>query len=201
MLIEPTDILQKCFSGLTWNNTNNRNEIYLTFDDGPAPSVTPWVLDTLNTYKAKATFFCLGKNVHLYPEIHLRILREGHRTGNHSYSHLKGWISSTDDYLEDVEKADRLIQSPLFRPPYGKITIAQIKQLRKNFRIIMWSLLTRDYDRKTAGDIIFQNIQKKLIPGTILVFHDSCQAEKNLRHVLPRTLELIQSRNFVPAIL
>ena len=164
--------------------------VYLTFDDGPHPTATPFVLEQLAKYKAKGTFFCIGKNVSAYPAVYERILAEGHSVGNHTHNHLKGWKVKTKAYIEDTQQAARLIESKLFRPPYGKIKRMQANQLHETgYRIIMWSLLSGDFDRDISPQRCLENVIFNLKPGHIVVLHDSDKAWERMSYVLPRILE------------
>ncbi len=193
--------IQRLYPERIWAFSREEKSIYLTFDDGPIPEVTPWVLDELKKYNAKATFFCIGENVQKHPEIFQRILSEGHSVGNHTFNHLNGWKTATSEYIENVDKADRRMgnnskfkiqDSRLFRPPYGKITSKQAKILqRKGFKIVMWDIISYDYDANTSPEKCLQNVLKNIKPGSIVVFHDSLKAEKNLRYVLPKVLRFI----------
>jgi len=184
------------FPGFIWSIPNENNNIYLTFDDGPTETVTPWVLDLLKKHNVKATFFCLGKKVEMNPEIFERIKNEGHAVGNHSYSHLKGWETPTGQYIQDVDFANDLIGSKLFRPPYGRIKPAQSKLLRERYKIIMWDLLSMDYSRNTSRRRCANIVKNGMHSGAIIVFHDSKKAEKNLRYALPRVLEEAKNKGF-----
>ena len=182
---------------LTWEINGKPNAVYLTFDDGPTPDVTPWVLDMLRKHNAKATFFALGRNVDHNPEIFQQILDEGHAVGNHTYSHLKGWGASNKSYFEDIELAQRLMMgSKLFRPPYGRIKASQVTELMKTYRIIMWSVLSIDYNRRVPGDRCVKNVMENVKPGSIIVFHDSAKARKNLYHALPIVLEMLKDKGY-----
>ena len=194
MYFNPSMILKTLFPGLIWNIPNNENKVFLTFDDGPDPEVTPWVLDVLNQYKAKATFFCLGKNIEKYPELFQRIKNEGHAVGNHTYSHPDGWRISNKKYFEDIERADKLIQSNLFRPPYGRITPSQIRVLKKKNKIVMWGVMSGDYSEKINGEKSAGNVLKWSRPGSIIVFHDIRKAYKILNVALPRILDGFRKR-------
>lgn len=164
--------------------------VYLTFDDGPHPTATPFVLEQLEKYEAKATFFCIGKNVADHPDIYERILQEGHSTGNHTYNHLKGWTTKTIPYVENVAQAARLIDSRLFRPPYGRIKRMQANQLHQmGYRIIMWNLLSADFDTSLRPERCLENVVFHLKPGDIVVFHDSTKAWDRMSYALPRVLE------------
>jgi peptidoglycan/xylan/chitin deacetylase (PgdA/CDA1 family) len=194
MLFVKTPVLiMKLFPELIWHfaTRGNRedNKIYLTFDDGPTPEVTPWVLDNLRKYDAKGTFFCLGRNVDRYPDIYRQIRQEGHAVGNHTYSHLKGSTTRNSEYINDIELAGHDIDSKLFRPPYGRFKKSQIRELRKDYKIVMWNVLSGDYDPKINPEKCYSNISENIRPGSIIVFHDSFKAWDNLYHTLPNMLE------------
>ncbi|HOP03632.1 MAG TPA: polysaccharide deacetylase family protein [Tenuifilaceae bacterium] len=194
--LSPPKFFTNMFPGFIWSIPNENNNIYLTFDDGPTETVTPWVLDLLAKHNVKATFFCLGKKVEMHPEIFERIKNEGHAVGNHSYSHLKGWETPTGQYIQDVDFANDLIGSKLFRPPYGRIKPAQSKLLRERYKIIMWDLLSMDYSRNTSRRRCANIVKNGMHSGAIIVFHDSKKAEKNLRYALPRVLEEAKNKGF-----
>ncbi|MDX9847370.1 MAG: polysaccharide deacetylase family protein [Tenuifilaceae bacterium] len=187
--LSPPKLFTKFFPGFTWSMPDTENAVYLTFDDGPTEGVTPWVLDTLREYDAKATFFCLGKKVEMHPDIFQRIIEEGHAIGNHSYSHLKGWETPTGQYVQDVDLANDLLNTTLFRPPYGRIKKSQSKLLGRRYRIIMWNVLSMDYSRWITPKRCAQIVLNNLRPGAIIVFHDSRKAEENMRYALVRVLE------------
>lgn len=242
------------YPSLLWNLPNKTKTIYLTFDDGPIPEVTPWVLSLLKKYNAKATFFCIGDNIAKHPEIFKQILAEGHSVGNHSFNHLNGWKTSSQDYVENVLLADkqilkssrkygsqgkeehlcgngkevnreailqtrwssitnkieeasinphlppgnsRTLGSQLFRPPYGKIGPVQIKKLqRKGYKIVMWDVLSEDYNRQLSAEVCFKNVINQAKPGSIIVFHDSLKASANLKEVLPKVLKYYKKESF-----
>ncbi|WP_232831720.1 polysaccharide deacetylase family protein [Taibaiella helva] len=164
--------------------------VYLTFDDGPHPTATPFALDQLAHYEAKGTFFCIGKNVVEYPQIYARILQEGHSTGNHTHNHLKGWTTQTKAYIENTLQAAQFINSKLFRPPYGRIKRMQAAQLHEmGYRLIMWSLLSADFDTALEPKRCLENVVFHLKPGDIVVFHDSQKAWDRMSYALPRVLE------------
>ncbi len=189
-LVRPPYFISKLiYPGLHWKVQTDRQEIFLTFDDGPHPDITPKILEILDKYEAKATFFCVGENVRKYPETYRMILSRGHQTGNHTFNHLKGWETQTKDYIENVGKAATYIRSSLFRPPHGKIKRSQIKNLKENYYLIMWSVLTYDWDKSISGEQCLKNAIDSTKPGSIVVFHDSLKAEKNILHALPRFLE------------
>jgi peptidoglycan/xylan/chitin deacetylase (PgdA/CDA1 family) len=181
---------------LTWKLPNNNKEIYLTFDDGPHPEATPFVLDCLKRYNAKGTFFCIGNNVQQYQEIYARIIDEGHRIGNHTYNHLNGWKVSNDKYFENIREAGKVIDSKLFRPPYGRITRSQIKSLSKDLKIIMWDVLSADFDTKRSGEECYLNVVNNTKPGSIIVFHDSEKAFERVENALPRCLEYFSTAGY-----
>ncbi len=157
---------------MTWHLSGDDKEVYLTFDDGPTPGVTPWVLDQLEEANAQATFFCLGRNVDKHPEIYNQILAAGHSVGNHSYSHLKGFRSSVKRYMDDIHLASDMINSKLFRPPYGRILPGQAKAVQTEYDIIMWDVLSIDYNNRLSGDRVLKNVTRNVKPGSIIVFHD-----------------------------
>lgn len=175
--------------GITWRKSAACKIIYLSFDDGPIPELSPWVLDTLDHYGIKATFFCVGENVARYPDLFEQIKSRGHRTGNHSYNHLRAFKTDLPDYLANVEKADQLIGSNLFRPPHGELSLTQGRALRKKYELVQWDIITRDYNAKLSPLQVFDIATRKLRNGSIIVFHDSLKAEKNLRIVLPKFIE------------
>lgn len=181
---------------LTWRIPVSEKKIFLTFDDGPVPGITNFVLEQLRTFQAKATFFCIGSNVEKNPEVYQQILNEGHQTGNHTYHHLNGWITDTKLYLESIEQARSLIRSELFRPPYGKIKKAQIRRLQPRFKVIMWNVLSHDYDSRITPQQCLDNVLKNTENGSIIVFHDSIKAKKNLEFVLPRVLKFYAEAGF-----
>ncbi len=190
-------IAQSFAPGLTWYIPNTSNSIYLTFDDGPTPKITPWVLELLKHYDAKATFFCIGQNVEKHPEIFSQILEDGHSIGNHTYNHIKGWKVSSKDYLENTIKASKVISSKLFRPPYGKISPVQIQHLKKSgFDIVMWTILSMDWSSKVTKDQCLKNVIEKTQSGDIIVFHDSIKASQNLNYVLPKFLDAFSKKGF-----
>ncbi len=190
------DILRPFLGELTWRRNPSEKVIYITFDDGPVPEVTPQVLEILDEYKLKATFFCVGDNVNKHPEIYADILKRGHKTGNHTYNHLKGASFPTKEYVENIKKADDLIKSNLFRPPYGRISFSQKRALKNNYEIVMWDLLTRDYNKNISPDTILHNIKHYSRNGSIVIFHDSIKARNNMLTVLPLAIEYWNSRGY-----
>jgi peptidoglycan/xylan/chitin deacetylase (PgdA/CDA1 family) len=192
--LSPPKFLTKIFPNLIWCIPDETEAVFLTFDDGPTKDLTPWVLDQLKKYDAKATFFCLGKNVEMNPEIFERIKAEGHIIGNHTYSHLKGWATQTAQYVQDVDFANGFLKSKLFRPPYGRIKPSQFKILKQRYKIIMWDVLSMDYSKRVSPRRVVNNVNNHLHPGAIIVFHDSKKAERSLRYALPRVLESISQK-------
>jgi peptidoglycan/xylan/chitin deacetylase (PgdA/CDA1 family) len=193
--------LKKIYPSYTWNIKTDKKIIYLTFDDGPHPIATPFVLDKLKEFNARATFFCIGKNVKAFPEIYKRIQDEGHSIGNHTNNHLNGWKTSKDVYLNDVAEAAVLIDSPLFRPPYGRITRKQAGLIKKAMnepqtKIIMWSLLSGDFDLSNTREKCQKNIMKNASSGSIIVFHDSEKAYPIMSSVLPDTLKYFSGKGY-----
>jgi peptidoglycan-N-acetylglucosamine deacetylase len=189
-------MLERIFRSLTWSVPVEDKTVYLTFDDGPTPVVTAWVLDQLERFDARATFFCLGCNVEKHPDIFDRIRETGHAVGNHTWSHKKGFRSSVDSYVADVDRAGELIGSKLFRPPYGRIRGSQVKRLRERYRIIMWSVLSVDYDSRLSGSQVVRNVLDNVRPGSVIVFHDSVKARKNLYEALPVVLEQLKTQGY-----
>lgn len=195
MIIERPPLLYRMFfPNAVWRipaAPHEQKVIYLTFDDGPIPEVTPWVLEQLRQRDIRATFFCVGENVWRHHEIFQQILHEGHAVGNHTYHHLQGLKTETEAYLLDVEKANRLIQSPLMRPPHGHIGWSQYRALINQYQVVMWDVVTRDYSKRQTPEKVLSNVKKYTRDGSIIVFHDSLKAEKNLRYALPRALDYL----------
>ena len=189
-------ILRPFMGKLTWRKNPSEKVIYLTFDDGPAPEVTPLVLDLLDKYNLKATFFCVGENVQKNPETYSEVIRRGHKIGNHTFTHLKGSSASIFEYVENVKKAAEIIVSKLFRPPYGRITYRQRKALRIDYEIIMWDLITHDYNRKFTPETIMENVKRYSRNGSIVVFHDSIKAKDNMMTVLPLAIEYWKAEGY-----
>ncbi|HRD06181.1 MAG: polysaccharide deacetylase family protein [Saprospiraceae bacterium] len=198
---KPISILSLFFRGLTWTLPNDQNKIYLTFDDGPIPEVTPWVLDVLKAKGIKATFFCVGANVQKHHDIYARILAEGHGVGNHTQNHLSGWTVANEAYLQEIEEAAKYIDSSLFRPPYGRISPIQYAQIKDRYKVIMWDTLSKDYDASLSSEQVYQNATTGVKAGSIIVFHDSLKAECHLRDVLERVIDELLCRNFVFAVI
>ena len=196
MSIQLVDIFRPFLGKLTWRRSSSSKVIYLTFDDGPMPEVTPLVLDLLDKYNVKATFFCVGENVRKYPELYKEILQRGHRTGNHTFNHIKGFNVPTSEYVANVDKAAEYIDSKLFRPQYGRIKRNQIRKLKSRYEIIMWDLLTFDYNQKIEKEAIIRRVKHQSRNGSIVVFHDSLKAKNNMLSVLPLAIEFWNSKDY-----
>lgn len=190
MLIRPPRFVKRLMPSLVWD-MDGEQDVYLTFDDGPTPGITEWILDCLGKYDAKATFFCLGKNVEQHPKVFMKILDQGHKVGNHTYSHQKGWSMSLERYVEDVDFAAQLIPGDLFRPPYGRITPMQARVISERYNMVMWNVLSRDYNSMLSPRQCTRNVIKHVDAGSIVVFHDSQKSSRNMRYALPRVLDYI----------
>lgn len=188
-----SDIL---YPSLHWKVPVKEKQAFITFDDGPTPGVTEHALKILSKYNAKATFFLIGDKVKRYPRLVEDILSEGHATGNHTFHHLNGWKTEDNLYFQDIFEADELIRSPFFRPPYGKISRSQVKHLKEQFHIIMWSLLSADFDTSITPQECYRNIKDKTKPGSIIVFHDSEKASKRMQYALPALLEELSENHY-----
>ncbi|HOX81998.1 MAG TPA: polysaccharide deacetylase family protein [Chryseolinea sp.] len=199
--------LPKLFPSLTWRIQNERKELYLTFDDGPVPGPTEFVLDTLASRNIKATFFCIGDNIRKHPEVFKKIIEQGHAVGNHTFNHLNGWKTNSPLYVENIKKCDDIIkenapqtsnlkpQTKLFRPPYGRITKKQIQAL-SDYKIIMWDVLSVDYNKNLSPEKCLGNTIGATRSGSIIVFHDSDKAEKNLMYALPSLIDHFVAQGF-----
>ena len=196
--------IKKVFNNLVWDIPNSDNKIYLTFDDGPIPEVTEWVLNILKSKDIKATFFCIGDNMKKHPEVYKRILAEGHQTGNHTFNHLNGWNTETNHYIENFKLCEtehsklNTKHSFLFRPPYGKIKPSQSKTIRQfGYKIIMWDVLSYDFDSTVSEEKCLENVISNTEQGSIIVFHDSVKAEKNLKYALPKAIQVLKDKGFI----
>lgn len=188
-IVRPPQMLRSLYRDSLWRMDKTRPELYLTFDDGPIPGLTPWVLDVLKDYQAKATFFCVGDNIRKNGNIFERVLAEGHQVGNHTYNHLKGWKTKTADYLHNAGLCQQYTQTALFRPPYGRIKKSQYRALKQHYTMVFWDVLSYDYDRFTQPETCLQNVIKYTRNGSIILFHDNIKAEQNIKFALPRFLE------------
>lgn len=203
-MIKVPKIIKLLFFNQVWDIPNSVNTIYLTFDDGPTPEITERVLEILDKHHIKATFFCIGDNVRKHPEIVQKILSKQHSVGNHTYSHLKGWKTPTKTYISNSEACEiklnslfKIRNSKLFRPPYGKITPWQSYKLRKlGYKIIMWDVLSKDYDANISAEKCYENVIQNVFSGSIIVFHDSNKAKENVLNSLEKTIETLKSKGF-----
>lgn len=197
MIIEqPSKWLRWLYPSAIWRMDPNEKAVYLTFDDGPIPESTPWLLDTLDRYGVKATFFMVGDNVRKYPELYEEIRRRGHRLGNHTFNHLGGITVSSKRFLRNANEADRYIHSNLFRPPRGWMKNAQYIHLRRHYTIIMWDLVTRDYSRHLTAQDVVNNVKKYVRNGSIITFHDSLRSIDKLKTALPECIEWLQKEGY-----
>lgn len=202
--VKTNRLIKKVFSNLVWDIPNSDKKIYLTFDDGPIPEVTEWVLDLLKSEDIKATFFCIGDNIKKHPEVYKRILTEEHQTGNHTFNHLNGWKTETNQYIDNFKLCEtehlklNTEHSFLFRPPYGKIKPSQSKAIRQlGYKIIMWDVLSYDFDSTISVEKCLENVISNTEQGSIIVFHDSLKAEKNLKYALPKAIQILKNKGFV----
>lgn len=198
-------VAKKAFPNFIWHVDTTEKELYLTFDDGPTPDITDWTLNILKEFSAEATFFCIGSNIEKYPDIFRRIINEGHSIGNHTQHHVKGWKTLRRDYLADIHEAENAIQNhskliqerKLFRPPYGQIKPKQGRALIKlGYDVVMWDVLSFDWDQNVSAEQCLTNVLSKSQPGSIIVFHDSIKASKNMMKTLPAVLEEFSNRGF-----
>jgi len=198
-LVKTPSLLKKLYPKLIWDIDDAPQTIYLTFDDGPIPIVTPVVLNILKQYNAKATFFCIGDNVRKHPDIFEQVKNDGHAIGNHTYNHLKGWDTNDQTYLNNFLLADELLNTKLFRPPYGRMKRSQVKLLQNakpDLQIIMWSVLSGDFDINLKPEKCLENVIKNTSPGDIVLFHDSLKAKERMEYALPRAMEYWSREGF-----
>ena len=199
MFIEqPPKIYRMLFPKSIWRIINEEEKmVYLTFDDGPIPQITSWVLDLLDQYNIKATFFCVGDNVRKNPDTYKEILKRGHKVGNHTYNHLQGWKTFGRKFVDNVKHGSNYIESKLFRPPHGHMFIYQLTHLYfLGYKTIMWDVVTRDYSKRMTPQQVYNNVIKYTRNGSIIVFHDSFKAERNLRYALPRSIEWLLKQGY-----
>ncbi|WP_347923023.1 polysaccharide deacetylase family protein [Pontimicrobium sp. SW4] len=196
-------VVKALFPTLTWNISTSKKDMYLTFDDGPTPEITHWVLETLKQFNAKATFFCIGKNVEQHSNIFQQIVKDGHGIGNHTYNHVKGWKTKTKDYLDEIVLCEKAFKTQnyksekLFRPPYGQIHPKQINKLQEQaYKIVMWNVLSIDWDNSLTEEICLKNVVNHAKSGSIIVLHDSVKASKNMKYILPKILEYFTEKGF-----
>ncbi len=188
-LVKTPKFIQSLFPNFTWRIPTKEKQLFLTFDDGPIPEVTPWVLDQLAQYQAKATFFCVGENVKNNPAIFSQVIEAGHTVGNHTNNHFNGWLTDNLPYFHNIRQCAQLVPSSLFRPPYGKLKPSQAQFLQRHYRIVMWDILSGDFDPKISKEQCLNNVIDKAKAGSIIVLHDSLKAKDKLYYVLPKVLE------------
>ena len=204
--VKTPKIIQRLYPKRIWALQKDTNAVFLSFDDGPIPKITPWVLEELKKYDAKATFFCIGENIKKYPEILKRIISEGHSVGNHTYNHLNGWKTNTEAYIQNCNKNKEILKkskgseqdenTELFRPPYGKLTSKQSKILQeKGYKIIMWDILSGDFDKKASKEKCLEKVLENIELGSIIVFHDSLKAKEKLKYMLPKVLDFLKKKD------
>ena len=194
-------MLRSLYKEALWRMDKKKPEIYLTFDDGPIPEMTPWVLDVLRDYGVKATFFCVGDNIRKHPTVFGKLLAHGHQLGNHTYNHLKGWKTNTAEYLRNVAQCQELTNTHLFRPPYGRLKPSQYKVLKQQYTLAFWDVLSYDYDHFTSPENCLRNVTRYTREGSIVLFHDSIKASQNLKYALPKYLEHCLNLNYTFATL
>ena len=198
MFIEqPPQLIRYLYPSAIWRMDKDERAVYLTLDDGPIPRVTPWVLDVLDRYGIKATFFMVGDNIRKHPDEFRMVVERGHRIGNHTFNHIRGLSYDINSYLENTDKACRMMMNTnLFRPPHGYMSPKQYVELKKRYKIIMWDLVTRDYNRKFNGEQILQKVKKYVRNGSIITFHDSLKSEENIRYALPKAIEWLMEQGY-----
>ncbi len=195
-LAKTPKFIQKLFPHFIWKIPTYEKVVYLSFDDGPIPELTPWVLDLLDQYNAKASFFCVGENVKKYPGLYDRIIEEGHSIGNHTENHLNGWKTDNTPYMHNIKSCSKRMETNLFRPPYGKLKPKQVNAISKDYNIIMWDVLSGDFDPNISQEDCYDNVMNNIGPGSIVVFHDNLKAEENLKFVLPKVLEELSQAGY-----
>lgn len=195
-LVKTPKFIQTLLPQFLWKVPTQDKVLFLSFDDGPIPEVTPWVLEQLRDYDARATFFCVGDNVRKHPDLYKQVQDAGHATGNHTYHHLNGWEEDNIRYFHNVRKAARLTSSRLFRPPYGRLKPRQVQFLQRHYNIVMWDILSGDFDPELSDEQCLSNVVDHAGPGSIVVFHDSLKASGKLHYVLPRVLEHFRAKGF-----
>ena len=197
MFVKIPKIIQLLYPSITWTKQTSANEIWLTFDDGPDPLATPWILKTLQEKEIKATFFLIGEKMEEFPDLVQQIIKEGHSIGNHSYSHMNGWKNKTKNYINDIKKCQKLMpKNFLFRPPYGKITSCQIKKLKKTYNIILWDIMAYDFKKNIKAYQIKKNILQNIKKGSIIVLHNNQKSYNNLNPILSEVIDSIKDAGF-----
>ncbi len=194
--IKTPELLKRIYPNQVWSFPASEKKIYLTFDDGPSPAITEGVLNELKKFSAKATFFLVGENAQRFPELVSLIRGEGHAVGNHTYRHVNGWQVSTKNYLKEVLKCEEVVKSKLFRPPYGRITRSQTRTMMHRYKVIMWDVLSGDFDKTISKERVLKNVLDNTVPGSIIVFHDSMKAADRMQYALPRVLEYFAEKKF-----
>lgn len=194
--VSPPKTLRALYPQCFWNLPNTENKIYLTFDDGPTPELLPFILETLDRHNITATFFCVGENICKHPELFSKLL-EKHAVGNHTFNHMNGWKNPNYSYYKNITKFDEVYHSPLFRPPYGKLSRTQAKHISKKYKIIMWDVLSYDYSKSTSAKKCVSNVVKNVKSGSVIVFHDNKKAKKNVTYALPRVIEQLLAKGFI----
>jgi peptidoglycan/xylan/chitin deacetylase (PgdA/CDA1 family) len=199
MFIEQVpDFVRWFYQGVIWRKQPHEKALYLTFDDGPVPEVTPWVLDKLDELEVQATFFCVGDNVRKHPHLYREIVQRGHRTGNHTFNHVRGWSTNTEDYVFNVNQAAGYIESRLFRPPHGQLRHSQMRKLQQQqFQIVHWDVVSRDYNRRLPPEQVLGIVLSLVRNGSIIVFHDSRKAFENMSYAMPRAVETLKRAGYV----
>ena len=197
MFIEqPPQWVRLLYPQATWRMDKKVKAVYLTFDDGPIPGITPWVLDLLDKYQIKATFFMVGDNIRKHPKEFKMVVERGHRLGNHTFNHIRGSEYLSENYLENTDKANEFLHTDLFRPPHGHMRWQQYQILKKKYRIIMWDLVTRDYSNRLNGPQVLAKVKKYVRNGSIITFHDSIKSENNIKYALPRAIEWLKEQGY-----
>ena len=195
-LVRTPRLIQNLIPSYTWSIPTEEKVLYLTFDDGPIPEITPWVLETLKKFNAKATFFCVGDNVKANPSVFKQVLAEGHAVGNHTFNHVNGWDSDNIPYFHNVRHCAKLVKSTLFRPPYGRLTPKQTQFLTRHYDIVMWDVLSGDFDQNISKEEVLKNVISATKRGSIIVFHDSLKAAERMKYALPRALEHFAAKGY-----
>lgn len=189
-------LLQNLFPHIIWRVNGTKKQVFLTFDDGPTPNITPFILNLLNEYQAKATFFCIGEQVKKYPQQFQMIIDGGHAVGNHTFSHPKGWQTNTENYLQDVARCAEVFQSQLFRPPYGQLTPKQYKTLKKQYKIVIWEIMNGDFSAETSSDDCLKTVTKNISAGSVIVLHDKERIAEKIKDYLPKLMEFLSKEGY-----
>ncbi|GAF05396.1 polysaccharide deacetylase family protein [Saccharicrinis fermentans] len=201
-MVRPPFSAKVLLPGATWRQDSCSKDVFVTFDDGPIPEITPWVLDEADKWHAKLTFFCVGENVYKNADLFQEIIDRGHCVGNHTYNHMRAWKEDKKTYFDNIDKASHLIKSRLFRPPHGELYPWYIKQMKRKFeKVVMWDVLCKDYDGHLSPSQVYDNVKNNIRPGSIIVFHDSLKAEKNMKYAFPKTLELIAQKGLTTRVI